>query len=208
MASIQSLGVGSGLLTSELVEQIIEAERAPVEARLNNKKAIAEAKISAFGEVTTALSAFDSSLQSLRLPSTFNANQVESSNTAAVTGTASSLATSGSYTVSVSQIAQQHSVASGAYEEVTSTVGTGTLTFRFGTTEFGVGDSYDGFTVNPDVSSRTITISAANNTLAVHDPIRSGCRFHPCSVFAPRLLPCPLKSSPVCCAWLPLTAGC
>jgi len=166
MASIQSLGVGSGLLTSELVEQIIEAERAPVEARLDNKKAVAEAKIAAFGEVTTALSSFDSSLQSLRLPSTFNASQVESSNAAAVTGTASSLATSGSYTVSVSQIAQQHSVASGAYEEVTSTVGTGTLTFRFGTTEFGVGDTYDSFTVNPDVSTRTITISAANNTLA------------------------------------------
>lgn len=166
MASIQSLGVGSGLLTSELVEQIIEAERAPVEARLDNKQAVAEAKIAAFGEVTTALSTFDSSLQSLRLPSTFNASQVESSNSAAVTGTASSLATSGSYTVSVSQIAQQHSVASGAYEEVTSTLGTGTLTFRFGTTEFGVGDTYEGFTVNPDVSSRTITISAANNTLA------------------------------------------
>jgi flagellar capping protein FliD len=166
MASIQSLGVGSGLLTSELVEQIIEAERAPVEARLNNKKAIAEAKISAFGEVTTALSAFDSSLQSLRLPSTFNASQVESSNTSAVTGTASSLATSGSYTVSVSQIAQQHSIASGSYEEVTSTVGTGLLTFRFGTIDFGVGDSYDGFTVNPDVSSRSISITANNNTLA------------------------------------------
>ncbi len=78
MASIQSLGVGSGLLTSELVEQIIDAERAPVEARLNNKQAVAEAKIAAFGEVTTALSAFDASLQSLRLPSTFNASQVDS----------------------------------------------------------------------------------------------------------------------------------
>jgi flagellar capping protein FliD len=166
MASIQSLGVGSGLLTSELVEQIIDAERAPVEARLNNKKAIAEAKISAFGEVTTALSTFDSSLQSLRLPSTFNASQVESSNAATVTGTASSLATSGSYTVSVSQVAQQHSIASGAYEAVTSTVGTGLLTFRFGTIDFGVGDTYDGFTVNADVSSRAISITAANNTLA------------------------------------------
>lgn len=174
MASIQSLGVGSGLLTSELVEQIIQAERAPVEARLNNKQTVAEAKISAFGEVTTALSAFDSSLQSLRLPSTFNASQVESSNAAAVTGSASSLATSGSYTVSVSQIAQQHSVASGAYEEVTSTVGIGTLTFRFGTIDFGVGDSYDGFTVNPGVSARTVTISAANNTLAgVRDAVNT-----------------------------------
>ena len=165
MASIQSLGVGSGLLTSELVEQIIEAERAPVEARLDNKQTIAEAKISAFGEVTTALSAFDSSLQSLRLPSTFNGSVVESSNASAVTGTASSLATSGSYTVNVSQLAQQHSIASSAYPAVTSTLGTGLLTFRFGTIDFGVGDSYDGFIVNTQVSSRSIAITAANNTL-------------------------------------------
>ncbi len=166
MASIQSLGVGSGLLTSELVEQIIEAERAPVEARLDNKQAVAEAKIAAFGEVTTALSAFDATLQSLRLPSTFNASTVESSNSAAVTGTASSLALSGTYTISVAQLAQQHSIASGSYEAVTSTVGTGVLAFRFGSIDYGPGDSYDGFTVNSDVSPRSIVISAANNTLA------------------------------------------
>ncbi len=131
MASIQSLGVGSGLLTSDLVEQIIDAERAPVEARLDNKQAIAEAKISAYGEITSALSSFDDVLQSLKLPSTFNASTVSSSNEASVTGTASSLAAEGNYTVDVSQLAQAHSIASGSYEELTSTVGTGVLNFQF-----------------------------------------------------------------------------
>ncbi len=165
MASIQSLGVGSGLLTSDLVEQIIEAERAPVEARLDNKQAIAEAKISAYGEVTSALSSFDTVLQSLKLPSTFNANTVSSTNDATVTGTASSLAAAGSYTVNVSQLAQAHSIASGAYEELTSTVGTGVLNFRFGTTTYGESGSYDSFELNADATSKTIIISSANNTL-------------------------------------------
>jgi len=166
MASIQSLGVGSGLLTTELVEQIIEAERAPVEARLNASQALAEAKISAFGEISSALSGFDAALQSLTLPSTFNASQVSSSNEGAVTGTASSIATTGSYTVSVSQLAQSHAIASAAYESVSSTVGTGILSFRFGTIDFGVGDSYDGFTLNPDTTPRSVVISSGNNTLA------------------------------------------
>ncbi|MCB1665323.1 MAG: flagellar filament capping protein FliD [Pseudomonadales bacterium] len=166
MASIQSLGVGSGLLTSELVDQIIEAERAPVEARLDNKQTVAEAKISAYGEITSALSTFDSSLAALRLPSTFNASTVSSSNETSVTATASSLAVAGSYTVNVSQLAQTHSIASNAYEEVTDTVGTGVLNFRFGTTTYGVGDSYDSFTLNPDATSKSIVISSSNNTLA------------------------------------------
>ena len=166
MASIQSLGVGSGLLTSELVEQIIEAERAPVAARLDNKQAVAEAKISAYGEITSALSSFDSALAALKLPSTFNASTVTSSNDATVTGTGSSLAVAGSYTVSVSQLAQSHAIASAAYAEVSSTVGTGILNFRFGTTTYGVGNSYDGFTLNADASSKSVTITSANNTLA------------------------------------------
>ena len=166
MASIQSLGVGSGLLTSELVEQIIEAERAPVAARLDQKQAVAEAKITAYGEVTSALSSFDNVLQSLKLPSTFNASSVSSTNDAAVTGTASSLAVTGNYTVNVSQLAQSHSVASGAYEEVTSTVGTGVINFRFGTTTYGVGGSYDSFALNADATSKSLVISSSNNTLS------------------------------------------
>ena len=166
MASIQSLGVGSGLLTSELVEQIIEAERAPVADRLDKKQTIAEAKISAYGEITSALSSFDSALASLKLPSTFNASTVSSSNDSTVSGTASSLAVAGNYSVSVSQLAQSHSIASGAYAEVTSTVGTGVLNFRFGTTTYGVGGSYDSFTLNADASSKSIVITSANNTLA------------------------------------------
>ncbi len=166
MASIQSLGVGSGLLTSELVEQIIEAERAPVAARLDSKQTIAEAKISAYGEITSALSSFDAALAALKLPSTFNASTVSSSSESTVTGTASSLAVAGSYTVNVTQLAQSHSIASGAYEEVTSTVGTGVINFRFGTTTYGGGGSYDGFTLNADATSKSIVISSANNTLA------------------------------------------
>ncbi|MDX1489668.1 MAG: flagellar filament capping protein FliD [Pseudohongiellaceae bacterium] len=173
MASIQSLGIGSGLLTSDLVDQLIAAEREPVELRLDSKQALTEAKITAFGEITSVLSSFDSAVQALTLPSSFNASTATSSNESALTATASSVATAGSYTVSVSQLAQNHAIASQAYEETSDVVGTGTLTFRFGTTTFN-GEAYDSFDVNADVSSRTISIDSTNNTLSgIRDAINA-----------------------------------
>ena len=38
MASISSVGIGSGVLTSELIDKLSEAERAPTEARLDKKR--------------------------------------------------------------------------------------------------------------------------------------------------------------------------
>ena len=60
MASIQSLGVGSGLLTSDLVEDIIAAEREATDLRLDAKRAEFEAKISAFGSLQSQLATLDS----------------------------------------------------------------------------------------------------------------------------------------------------
>ena len=55
MASIQSLGVGSGLLTSELVEDIIAAEREATDLRLESRRLEVDAEISAFGAVRSEL---------------------------------------------------------------------------------------------------------------------------------------------------------
>ena len=166
MASIQSLGIGSGLLTSELLEQLVEAERAPAVARLDSDQAIAEARLEALGEVKTALSTLNVSIRGLTNLSAFNASQVTSSNSEALSATASSVAQSGSYSVQVGQLAQQHSIVSQSYESTSEAIGVGTLTFRFGTTDIDGSDVYQGFTVNEDAQSRAITIDSSNNTLA------------------------------------------
>lgn len=174
MSSIQSLGIGSGLLTSELLEQLVEAERAPAVARLDSDQAIAEARLQALGEVKTALSKLNTSIRGLTGLSAFNASQVTSSNSDALSATASSVAQSGSYSVQVGQLAQQHSIVSQAYESTSEAIGVGTLTFRFGTTDIDGSDVYQGFTVNEDAQSRAITIDSSNNTLAgIRDAINS-----------------------------------
>lgn len=166
MAAIQSLGVGSGLLTSELVDDIIASEREPVEARLDSEQELLEARISAYGEVVSSVSSFNATLQTLALPSSFSANTANSSNDTFVSATASSVATAGTYVVEVAQLAQNHSLASGAFDALDEVVGSGSLTFRFGTIDFDGSENYQGFTVNPEASTRTITIDSTNNTLA------------------------------------------
>ncbi|ALO46643.1 flagellar filament capping protein FliD [Pseudohongiella spirulinae] len=166
MATIQSLGIGSGLLTSELLEQLVEAERAPVTARLDRDQEITEARLSAFGEVSSVLGEFNTAVKQLNNISAFNASQANSSNESVLTATASSVAADGNYSINVQQLAQQHTVASQAYAATTETVGLGTLTFRFGTTTFDEFDNYQSFAVNPETQSRSITINSSNNTLA------------------------------------------
>lgn len=166
MATIQSLGIGSGLLTSELLEGLIEAERAPQVNRLDRDQEIIEARLSAFGEVSSALSDFNSSMKALNSVSAFNASQVSSGNESALTATAGSTAVAGSYSVNIQALAQQHTVASQAYESVNEAVGTGTLNFRFGTTDIDGLGVYQSFTANPDKQNRSVVIDSSNNTLA------------------------------------------
>ncbi|MGM0634186.1 MAG: flagellar cap protein FliD N-terminal domain-containing protein, partial [Pseudomonadota bacterium] len=129
--AVQSLGIGSGLLTTELLEGLLEAERSPVEQRLNNEEAVAEAKISAFGEVRSAMSVFAEAAHALSRRSSFNVNTADSSNESVVSATAERTAEPGSYSVDVSQLARSQSLASGIYQDVNDEVGTGKLNFRF-----------------------------------------------------------------------------
>lgn len=166
MSTIQSLGIGSGLLTSELLEQLVQAERAPVTARLDRDQQITEARLSAFGEISSMLAGFSTAVKQLTSISAFNASQASSSNESVLTATASSVAANGNYSVNVQQLAQQHTVASQAYASTTEAVGLGTLTFRFGSTTFDEFGAYDTFSVNPETQSRSLSIDTSNNTLA------------------------------------------
>ncbi|MEX0739752.1 MAG: flagellar filament capping protein FliD [Pseudohongiella sp.] len=166
MATIQSLGIGSGLLTSELLESLLEAERAPVELRLDREQAIAEAKLSAFGEINSVVSELQDAMQALNSTSAFNASQVVSSNESALTATAASTADAGNYSIQIQQLAQQQTIATQAYTSVNEAIGTGEISFRFGTTDIDGDGLYQGFTANDEIAERSLVIDESNNTLA------------------------------------------
>ncbi|GAA6134924.1 hypothetical protein NBRC116188_17140 [Oceaniserpentilla sp. 4NH20-0058] len=164
MAAIESLGIGSDLLTSDLVENIINADKAAGELRLNTQQSIIDAKISAYGEVQSKLYDFSETIVALSDSSNVGATTAESSDESILTATATSSAPSGTYSVEVQRTAKAHSLVSQSYTSVTDAVGLGTLTFALGTTAYD-GANYDGFEANPDAGTATIEITSGNNTL-------------------------------------------
>lgn len=164
MPSIQSLGIGSGLLTSELVEDIIAAEREATDLRIGAEKAEVQARISSFGSIQSTLESVRSAADSLGRSDTLLSNLVSSSDPALVDATADTTAKPGVHSVEVLSLARAHTLRTIRYDDVDSVVGDGTLSISFGTTSF-TEANYDSFTPDPDRVSSEITIDASNNTL-------------------------------------------
>lgn len=173
---ITATGIGSGLDIESLVNQLVSAERTPAETRLVKQEATLTSELSAFGLLKSSLAAFQSSLADLTKQSTFGQRTASSSNTDIITVSASTSAAASNYDLSVSQLAKTHSLASGSFASASDELGTGTLTIRFGTTDYTPADpgpeSYNQFTINPDRGIATIDINSSNNTLeGVRDAI-------------------------------------
>ncbi|MBL4681896.1 MAG: flagellar filament capping protein FliD [Pseudomonadales bacterium] len=164
MAAIQSLGIGSGILNNDLVDDLIAAERGAIDLRLDFQEKEFEAEISAYGTITAALEKFRTASDSLKAPSTLQSISASSSDDSALTATASSLAEVGNYSVKINQIAQSQALVTSAYSAITDIVGTGEITFRFGTTTFSSGN-YDNFALDTTKTSKTLIIDSSNNTL-------------------------------------------
>ena len=137
MASISSLGAGSGIFTNDLLNQLVQAERAPAKFRLDQKQAETEAKISAYGRVRSAIEGLSSPLAALSKPEGLRAFAASSSNEGVATITVDTSEVSrGSYSLNVKDLAQAQSLASGTFaDRDTTAVGTGTLTFNVGGVE-------------------------------------------------------------------------
>jgi len=156
MASITSTGIGSGLDVASIVQSLVAAEGQPVETRIARQEARAQAKLSAFGSLKSALADFRDKLEIMKDPERFLARKAISGNEEAFTVTAGTDATPASFSVEVVQLARAQRLSSGAFADSATAVGTGTLTLAVGT------------------STADIEITEENNTLAgIRDAINS-----------------------------------
>ncbi len=166
MASITSLGIGSGLNIQDIVSKLVEAEKAPTQARIGHQRDDIQAKLSAFGQIKSDLANLRDALKNLKSPVFWQRRQANSSNDQILTATAGSVAREGNYQINVNQIAQSHAVATSGFSSVDEVVGTGTLTIRFGSWSYDASGNPQSFTADPEAASQTLTIDASNNTLA------------------------------------------
>jgi len=162
-------GIGSGLDVNGIVSQLMAAERQPLTALVRQELAYTQ-KLSAFGQMRSALASFQAALKDLGSASKFQALSATSSDTKVLSASASGKAIPASYQIEVQQLAQQQKLASAGYATTNEIIGSGTLTIQFGT--------YDGdlntFTANADKATKNISIDPANNTLAgIRDAINA-----------------------------------
>ncbi|GAB6068694.1 hypothetical protein JCM13664_20150 [Methylothermus subterraneus] len=166
MASITSLGIGSGLNIQDLVGKLIEAEKAPTQTRINRQRDDIQARLSAFGQIKSDLASLREALTNLKSPLFWQRRQAVSSSESILTATAGAVAREGNYQIQVNRLAQSQAVATGAFASVDEVVGTGTLTIRFGSWSYDGSGNPQTFTADPQAVSQTLTIDASNHTLS------------------------------------------
>ncbi|MFW6093474.1 MAG: flagellar filament capping protein FliD [Pseudomonadota bacterium] len=166
MTGISSMGVGSGIDVRGIVDQLLQAEQQPVAQRLDRRETRLEAELSAFGTLKSALSEFDGALGELSDRGSFRSATTSSGDPDAIAVTASGeVEEAASFGIQVEALAAAQSVASGVFDGPSAEVGSGTLTFRFGTVETDGAGAVTGLTQNPDRPTASVEIPEDAATL-------------------------------------------
>jgi flagellar hook-associated protein 2 len=169
--STTAAGAGGSVIdVNSLVSQLVSASRAPKDALISTQTQKATTQISAVGTLKGALSAFQSSLAALDTPGAFNAAAATSSDPTIFTASAESGAVAGTYSLSITKLAQaQQLVSKPIPGDGSAVVGTGTLKVSLGAASFNVtltsaNDTVTGLaaainsaTGNPGVTATVIT---------------------------------------------------
>lgn len=104
MASISTLGVGSGLQLGDILDSLTAAQKAQL-TPISKQQTSYTAKLSAYGTLKSALESFQTANTALSKADLFTATTTASSSTS-FSATTSGSAIAGKYTINVSQLAQ------------------------------------------------------------------------------------------------------
>jgi flagellar hook-associated protein 2 len=146
---------------------LIAVEAQPL-TLLDTKEASFQAQLTGYGTFSGALASFQSAAAALNNASSIGTISAASSNASVLGATASSTATQGTYQLQVTQLATNQQLFAAGQTSTTAPIGTGTITFDFGTISGGTLTSgqYSGasFTSNGN-GTKTVTITASNDSL-------------------------------------------
>jgi flagellar hook-associated protein 2 len=133
MATIGSLGIGSGLDLNGLMDKLEASERAPL-AAIKARQSGYNARLSAYGTLKSLLGTLQAAADKLADASFMTGFKTTSSAATVLTTSGDSTAVAGSYSVNVARLAQSQSLVSGGVATSTADVGSAaaTLTIDFG----------------------------------------------------------------------------
>jgi flagellar hook-associated protein 2 len=150
MATISSIGVGSGLDIESMITQLMAVERAPV-TKLQTEATSLQTKLSTYGKLQSGMAALRDAASALTRASTWRATAGSSSDAASVGVTTNASTLAGSYSVEVQRLASVQSNATGVFASADALVGEGTLHIALG--------SWSGSSFTPKAGATAVDIS-------------------------------------------------
>ena len=169
MATITSLGIGSGIDINSIVNQLVALERRPLQLMKNDATRL-QTQVSSFGRMQSLYSGLQSASNALNDAKLWTRSAATSSDATAVSSTGGNDAAAGNYAVTVQALASSQTVASGSnFAAATALVGSGTLTFQLGSWNA----DQTGFTDKPDSAAVTVDVTATDTLQSLRDKINA-----------------------------------
>jgi flagellar hook-associated protein 2 len=161
MATISSIGIGSGLDINSIITQLLAVEQVPLD-KLRTEATSLQTKLTTYGKVQSYLSALRDASSALTRTDTWGATTGTSSDPTAVAVTTSATTKTGNYTLEVQSLAAAQSNATSTFANADAMVGQGTLRIELGS--WGAGQT--SFTPKTGATAIDITIGAPGASLA------------------------------------------
>ncbi|MGA1318789.1 MAG: flagellar filament capping protein FliD [Rubrivivax sp.] len=169
MATIQSLGVGSGLDVNSIISQLMAIERQPLQ-RMQQAAQGVQSQISLYGQVQAKVDALGTAAQALASSTRWRETRVNLNGAEAYTVTATASAEPMNLEIEVHALAQRQSVSTQAFDDASSTVGTGILSIQRGQWS----ENFGAFSPDLQASPIEIEIGATSSSLTgVRDAINA-----------------------------------
>jgi len=152
---LKALNIGSGLDTTQIVEAIVNARKVPREKIINGNITARETQTSSLSEVKNALSTFQTNMSLYDGVNGIAMNRNSTAITAAITN--ADKARAFSHDIEISNLATAQVLAFSGFASADQTIGTGTLSFDFGTWMNGSFTSAG--------TNASVTVTSGNGTL-------------------------------------------
>jgi len=161
MATISSIGVGSGLDVNSIITQLVAVEKVPLN-KLKTEATSLQTKLTTYGKVQSYLSALREASSALTRTDAWGQTTGTSSDPTAAAVTTSATTKTGNYTLEVQRLAAYQSNATATYASADTVIGSGSLSIELGT--WGAGQTT--FTPKPGATAVTLTVNPPGATLA------------------------------------------
>src|SRR3954471_13688651 len=138
MATTSVDGLVSGLNTSDIINKLMQIERQPQDA-LKSQLALLNSRISAYQSINTKLASMNTAASALSTLAGWKVFAATSTNSTAVTATATNAANAGSLSFTVDKLATAGAlVSSGTLSSTTATAASGPVLVAKGGTAYGI----------------------------------------------------------------------